>query len=198
MTTDISYFHTGDNNALMGKVAELGYLPRDARILDATYGEGTWWRTCDLENLVTNDLDSPIAEHSFDFCEFPEEWQGWFDVVAYDPPYRLNGTPDPAFDTRYGTHLVTTEAQVMATIRAGLEGCAACVRPRGHLLVKCQAQVCSGRVVWQDVLVIQWAHALGFTLVERFDMAPARPQPPGRRQVHARRGSTLLIFRKGK
>ena len=197
--SSISYYHTGSNAALIVKVAELGYIKADDSVLDATVGVGTWWNLYRPTLLFTNDLDCKVdANFHEDFTAFPETWRDGWDVVCFDPPYRLNGTPDPNFDTRYGTHLVTTEAQVMATIRLGLEGCMAVVKPGGILLVKCQAQVCSGRVVWQDLEVIQWARWRQFELIDRFDMAPARPQPAGRRQLHARRGSTLLIFKRSK
>ena len=41
--TDLSYYHSGSNAALIVKVAELGYIKADDRVLDATVGVGTWW-----------------------------------------------------------------------------------------------------------------------------------------------------------
>lgn len=63
------------------------------------------------------------------------------------------------------------------------------------LLVKCQDQVVSGRVVWQTKQV---AEALGDTmrLVDELHLPSYRPQPDGVKQVHARRNySTLQIYK---
>ena len=196
MTTDISYYHEGDNAALMGKLKILGYFKPEDRVLDATYGRGTWWKRYRPDFLVGNDADlkAKVCFHE-DFTAFPAAWRDGWDVVCYDPPYKLNGTGGPD-DARYGCEDTITVPDRLKLVYDGLRGCMKIVKPRGYLLVKCQDQVAGGRVRWMSHNLIDIAARHRFFLVERFDMPPARPQPLGRKQKHARRGSTLLVFKR--
>lgn len=76
-------------------------------------------------------------------------------------------------------------------------------KPRGYVLVKCQPQVCSGQVRWQDREFAAHGESLGMELVDRFDLlGTSRPQPPRTRadgevsrQQHAwGRPSCLLVL----
>jgi hypothetical protein len=193
--TPVLAFHNWTNNgSLVADVARLGYL--QGRVCDLTWGLGNFWSVYRPASLTTNDIDpSTSAEFHHDFCKPPVEWHGMFDSVVADPPYRLRGRPDPHFDTRYGTNSRSTEAEIMGLIHRCIVGAGRCVQPKGYLLVKLADQVVSGRVVWQTLDAICWARQEGFKLVDRFDMIGGRPQPPGRRQIHARRNaSSLLVF----
>jgi hypothetical protein len=194
---DITAWHAGNNAALIAKCATLGYLRPGDHILDLTYGFGGWWtKWKPTAGVVSNDLYVADAQYHADFVD-PPSWMVNYDVVCLDPPYRLRGTPDPAFDTRYGTQNKATEVDILSLLTMGAAAAVRCARPSGIVLIKCQDQVCSGRIVWQTQYVID-ALKGHVTLEDRFDMPPARPQPAGRRQLHARRGSTLLVFRKHK
>ena len=82
-------------------------------------------------------------------------------------------------------------------IADGIDECVRVLEPNGVLLVKCQDQVCSGRVRWQTREFVGVAERAGCDLVDMFQLGGHRPQPPGRRQMHARRNySTLLVLRK--
>jgi hypothetical protein len=73
------------------------------------------------------------------------------------------------------------------------------VAKKGYVLAKCQAQVVSGRVVWQDLIMIHAGKEFGLELVDRLDMiGTSRKQPmEGRKQKHAHgRASTLLVFKR--
>jgi hypothetical protein len=76
------------NAELIYAVAKLGYIRPDDRVIDVTYGRGTWWKRYRPANFVTNDLGKGHPKIRFDFrrAPFPD---GAFDVVAYDPPYKL-------------------------------------------------------------------------------------------------------------
>ena len=77
------------------------------------------------------------------------------------------------------------------------QGFAECLRLTSTFaLVKCMDQVVSGRKVWQPHLLTTRAELVGWRLEDRFDMlVTPRPQPKGRRQVHAQSNySTLLVF----
>lgn len=185
------------NADLIADCAALGYLREEWRTLDPTYGVGTFWKKWRPQNLVASDLfdgkgESLIAD--FRYLPFREHT---FDAVVYDPPYKLNGTPDAAIDNRYGVDEPTRWQDRMALIRDGFGECAR-VLADGYLLVKCQDQVCSGKVRWQTHMLMDEAREWCLGLVDRFDLLSYRPQPEGRRQVHARRNtSTLLVFQRG-
>lgn len=187
------------NADMIADVAALGYLKDTDRILDPTWGLGRWWtKWSPLGGIHGSDLDpgkSPSGV-SVDFTDLPHD-TGTFDVVAFDPPYKLNGTPTVGVDDRYGVDKVSSSIDRCNLIRCGMTECVRVLKGRGYLLVKCQDQVVSGKVCWQTFEFIAHGFAIGLELADRLDMLSYRPQPAGRRQIHARRNSsTLLIFRK--
>lgn len=189
------------NAELIADCAQLGYLREEWRTLDPTYGYGTFWKVWKPRELVASDLDpekSPEG-HPVDFTALPWADRS-FDCVVFDPPYKLNGTPDgiDGVDERYGVHDETTNwRDRMRLIRSGISECAR-VLGDGYLLVKCQDQSCAGKTRWQTVNFTNYAATLDLGLVDRFDFLSYRPQPFGRRQVSARRNaSTLLVFKRG-
>lgn len=188
------------NNAeLIADVARLGYL--DGRVLDVTYGLGTFWKVWRPADFTACDLEpakSPIGR-SVDFTNLlPVLGARSFDAIVLDPPYKLNGTPDGAIDGRFGVHEVTTAQGRIDLMLAGVTECSHFLAAGGRLLVKCQDQVNAGRMWWQTDLVTARARECGLVKVDRFDLlGKHRPQPMGgRRQQHAHgRPSTLLVFR---
>lgn len=186
--SDILAYDTWRTNAeLIADVAKLGYLQSDWVTLDPTFGEGTFWKVWWPAELVAHNFKID----GVDFRELPYPAER-FDAVVFDPPYKLNGTPSAA-DVRYGVDVVDTWQNRHKLIQEGIDECAR-VSAR-MLLIKCQDQVCSGKIRWQTREFADHAEAQGFKLVDRFDRLGHRAQPKGRRQVHARRnGSTLLVL----
>jgi len=195
---------TWANNAelIRDAVVPLGYLRPEWLTLDPTYGLGRFWTLWQPGDLIACDLDPSRSDLGpLDFRELHDVWPGpTFDAVVFDPPYKLNGTSTgkgaAASDQDYGVAQPATWQERHALILAGITSCTRVLRPGGMLLVKCQDQVCSGKVRWQTRIFADHAESLGHRLVDRFDLASYRAQPAGRRQVHARRNtSTLLVFR---
>lgn len=184
------------NAHLIEDCARLGYLREEWFTLDPTYGRGKWWTRWRPNVLLAHDIDPAKAPHgAFDFRDLPYT-DNTFSVVAFDPPYKLNGTPTGA-DEPYGVHVVATRDERHRLILDGVTECSRVLKPGGMLLVKCQDQVNSGRVQWQTDLVTRHAEGLGLDKVDALHLLAYRPQPAGRRQVHARRNySTLLVFRR--
>lgn len=184
-----------DNAELIVGVHLLGYLRNDDHVLDPTYGRGNWWKRWRPKSLVAHDL----ITDGVDFRALPES-DATFDVVAFDPPYKLNGTATPAVDGRYGVHEYDSIEGRHELIRLGIDECQRVLKSGGVLLVKCQDQVCGGKIRWQTRIFADYAeqkHPL--ELVDSMMMIGSRPQPGTRRQQHARRNySTLLIMRKAK
>lgn len=189
---------TGDNADLIVACHELGYINDDDWVLDPTYGQGRWWRKYRPAHLVASDITTGT-----DFRKLPHP-NATFDVVAFDPPYKLNGTggSHPS-DDDYGVagpyqhwrdkHLLMID---------GVLQCKRVLKPGGVLLVKCQDQVSSGEVRWQTFMfhdLLVGAQPRNFDLIDMLHLQGHRPQPGGRRQIHARRNySTLMVFRKKK
>lgn len=177
------------------EVVPLGYLREEDRVLDPTYGLGNWWTKWRPAELVGTDLNpkktqGPVVD--FTALPFPDDS---FDVVAFDPPYRLNGTPDlEDFDEGYGIEKRSTPDERMGLAADGLvESLRVAKR---HVLMKCQDQVVSGKVRWQTFEFHEVAMSHGARLVDHLILKTnPRKQPAGRRQVHARRNySSMLVF----
>jgi len=181
------------NGHLIADVARLGYL--DGSVLDVTYGLGTFWREWQPTNLVGTDLDPAKSPRGCSAdVRFLPFVAGSFDAVVFDPPYKLNGTPTATLDGRYGVDVPATWQERHELIRSGITECLRVTRR--YLLVKCMDQVCSGAKRWQTMEFTRHAEDHGARLVDRFDLlVTPRPQPAGRRQVHAQGNySTLLVF----
>lgn len=184
-----------DNGALIADVARLHYI--QGRVLDATYGRGTFWTRWQPESLFKNDADKTIENLNIheDFRDLSFN-DGFFTTVVFDPPYKLNGTPALGdFDARYGIDRPMSWQARMGMI---LDGAVECARvSRRWLLVKCQDQIVSGKMRWQTSLITEAVEGCGFGLYDRFDFVSYRPQPKDRSQVHARHNaSQLLVFRR--
>lgn len=198
--TEIRAIGDRTNNAqLMRDCRDLGYL--DGKVFDATYGKGRFWNLWAPPQLTTNDAYVPGCDYSFNFKHIGLPTSS-FDTVVFDPPYKLNGTSTglgpSAADDDYGVGgQYVTVADKMGLI---VDGAAECSRIASrYLLVKCQDQVVSGRVVWQTMSISSYLMfgrpELGVSLVDMLHVQGYRKQPEGRRQLHARRDySTLLVF----
>jgi hypothetical protein len=187
------------NGAMIRDVARLGFL--EGSVLDLTYGEGLFWTDFqpDPDLFVAcdgNPKKVPELGYCKDFTATGFQ-DGCADTVVFDPPYKLNGTPDERLDGRYGVDVPATIAERHDLMVRGLIEAKRLTRE--FVLVKCQDQVASGRVWWQTDLMTRTAEAAPFACrkVDVFHMPSYRAQPAGRRQVHARHNySTLLVFRR--
>lgn len=186
------------NAEMIADVARLGYL--NGHVMDCTYGLGVFWKQWKPEKLTAHDR---YTLDGVDFRNLPHP-DGMFDSSVIDGPYKLNGTSS-APDIRYGVHTYASWQGRHALIREGITECHRVIKPGGYVLVKCQAQVCSGAIRWQDREFADHGESLGMTLVDRFDLLgkgrkqPERTRKDGKpsRQHHAYgRPSTLLVLRK--
>lgn len=186
------------NAHMIADCAALGYLAQDWRTLDPTYGRGLWWTVFCPDDLTTHD----IRQDGVDFRQLPHSDDA-FQAVAFDPPYvamggrTTSGVPEQM--DRYGMEdAPRTPAGVQQLVNDGLAECARVLEPGGFLLAKCQDYVSSGHLWPGSYYTTTAGLVLGLRLHDRLDhISGTRPQPPGRRQVHARRNATtLLVFRK--
>ena len=184
------------NADLIADCHRLGYIKDGQRVLDATYGRGVWWkqyRPVGLEPFSGNFLELPYSDLHFH-------------VATFDPPYISPGGRKTStineFNDRYGLHFSpSSPADLQMVINQGLGEVASKVRPRGLILVKCMDYVSSGKLwIGTHYTLTHALNALNMECIDRFEhVGRPRPQPKGRRQVHARRNlSTLLVLRNPK
>lgn len=190
---------TRRNNAeLVVDLHALGYLDDD--VLDATYGLGRFWTAFRPAQLAAVDIDPARTTIVADFRHLPFG-NRTFRTVVLDPPYKLNGTSTgrgpSTSDHSYGVTDYHTPVDRHRMICDGITDC--CRVADRYLIVKCQDQVVSGRVHWQTRIFTDHAETCGFRLVDMLHVQGYRKQPPGRRQVHARRDySTALVLERSK
>ena len=194
------------NAALIVDVHRLGYLKDTDLILDPTWGRGRWWTDWAPTapgRLVARDRYTVPGDDEWDFRAM--DYVGdTFDAVAFDPPYVSVGgretTTIQGMHDAYGMgDAPTTPDGVQGDINTGLEECFRVVKKGGIVLCKCQSYVTSGKLYPGTFNTWMWAvHHTGFQLVDHLcHISGARPQPAGRRQVHARRNqSDLLVLRR--
>jgi hypothetical protein len=168
METSVMAISVAKNNAdLMVECADLGYLDESHITVDPTYGLGRFWTKFRPTTLLASDLDperSPIGR-SVDFRQLPYADRS-VDRVVFDPPYKLNGTGGShASDEAYGVATAGVRWQdKMQLCRDGITEAERILKQGGMLLVKCQDQVCSGKVRWQTIDFTNHAASLGFRL----------------------------------
>lgn len=185
------------NGNLIADVARLGYLNDTDIVLDPTYGKGIWWTRWKPDILISHCDD-------IDFRDAPYP-DSIFDAAAFDPPYvsvgsRHNSGIKKMYNGYGLMDAPATPTGVQLQINDGLDEMSRVVKKKGVILVKCQDYISSGKYWMGTHYTLSHGLGLGLTLVDRFEMfGPIRPQPPGRRQVHARRNlSTLFVFRNDK
>ena len=189
------------NADLVCSCAVLGYLaPVDgATVLDPTYGEGNWWTKWRPFVLIAHDK---YKGDGVDFRKLP--WKAdTFDAVAFDPPYVCPGGRTTStikeFHARYGmdTELKTPD-QLYEHNRDGMAECLRVLKPGGFLCYKSQDYVWGGKLRPITHYIIRDALEWDMRYFDRLEhVGNVRPQPPGRRQVHARRNlSSMLVFQK--
>lgn len=184
------------NAELIAACAELGYLTKQTYTWDATYGEGTFWKLWRPYRLWRSDIVAAKSPMGLPIDFTQTNWRDrQFDAVVFDPPYKLNGTPDPEVDRRYGVDKPSTWHDRIELMRKGLRE--ACRVSDDWVFVKCQDQVVSGKIRWQTDMMTSCAHWEGFGKYDRLDMLSYRPQPANRSQKHSHRNaSTLLVFKR--
>ena len=186
------------NGHLIADCYRLNYLRDTDHVLDPTYGQGRWWKVWRPGKLTWHNRD--LDGTDFRSLQYLD---GTFDAIGYDPPYVCVGgrttTGISDMHNAYGmADAPRTPALLQDLINDGLTEMHRLVKSTGIVVVKCQDYISSGRLWVGTHHTLTHAIALGFEPVDRLEhVSGLRPQPPGRRQVHARRNlSTLFVLAK--
>lgn len=198
--------YVGDNSLLFRK-AFLLYSENRPMCLDMTYGKGVFWKEIDTYNisLYCNDIDPNRGSYSYSFDNLPDEWEGVFDFVVFDPPYMHSNktrTVHRGLDSGYlnNEYKYTGSSQnVRLGYEIGMTEAKRVMAPGGILCVKCQDQIESGKQVRQHIDVFNYA-TQELDLVDEDLFVLTRTGTPMMRhpyQLHARKNNSFLwIFSK--
>lgn len=179
---DAPLFALGDwptNGHLIADIARRGlYLRPEWPTIDPTWGEGVFWSRWRPDRLIGSDLNpakSPTGT-SVDACNLPHP-NGTFKVAVIDGPYKLNGRGDPVIDGRYGVEKSASPDFRHGLIKDMMVEAKRVLEPDGFMLVKCQPQVVSGHVAWQDRMFAEHGETIGLTHIDEFIFPSYRGQP---------------------
>lgn len=169
-------------------------------ILDATWGNGRFWKKRPANWRVIG-LDNDCAKKAAilgDNRNLPFQ-RGVFDVIVYDPPHVTHSWSDWDQSPQYG--FANGILDISYLYQDFVSQAAGSIKSDGLLLAKLSDQIHSFRYWWQTKEYLNVLEDSAFTpcdLIVKVRAAP-RAQPPGRRQLHARRRhSYWVIARKGK
>lgn len=189
----------GTNADLMRQVAAL-YIEPDDVVVDATFGEGMFWRSLPEIPVVAHDL---YKGDGVDLRALPEAAAS-VDVLAIDPPYRLTESTDSPYDQfvdAYGLgrapELTNNAAGVTALkdlYAGGIAEASRVLTRRGRLLVKCQDFIDGKRYVAMCAELIGLCEAAGLPLIDLFVLhSGTGPRGPWETQHRSRRAHSYLI-----
>lgn len=188
----LSYDERWVTNAdMVADLSLLGWF--DGDVLDLTYGEGVFWKKFRPTSLTCNDLHPGKGDVSFDWSD-PGSGVGAFrrwDVVVFDPPYKLQGTPSGVgSDDRYGVGVSRTVDEVVELHQRGCVTAQRLCVDGGLVLVKTQPQRACNRF-WDLSRIVEDTFDDGWVLDSRCFMK--HTPPPQRTQKTPRNNLSQLI-----
>jgi hypothetical protein len=195
------------NAELMHDLVRIGYVDPKRKIVDLTYGRGTWWRMLldeghRLSQLHTHDID----RDGVDFRQKLPHRARSAHTVTFDPPYVSTGGRKTStleeFNDRYGILYSekTPELNQERLINPGIKNAARILAPDGKLIVKAANYISSNTYKQAVRWSIEYAESIGLELHDQmFTAGHVRAQPGGRKINHSRNNySVALIFVPGK
>lgn len=194
----------GHNADLFPDILDL-YVPEGAMVLDATYGEGLFWRDVSPNwcRFVRFDMFTSPVDVRGDFRALPFKPDS-FDCIVFDPPYAQHGKGAPikesiasVYQLTKGDAAPTSAGGALLLYLEFMREAHSLLHQQGMLILKCQDQIESGQQHWIHAALIAAAppHYITedlFVLVQR-----GVPAARHKHQLHARKNhSYFLVLRK--
>ena len=187
------------NAHLIETVRALGYFDHAGLTVDVTWGRGTWWKRYQPPRFQAHDkytLDG-VDYHALPYGDASVT------LVAFDPSYVAPGGRVSSglgeFNQRYGLDRVGKRpSDIEHDVRRALREIDRVLEPGGVCLHKTANYVSSGRLQLSALDSVAAGQLVGWKVADLLThVGPARPQPAGRRVVHARQNTSwLIIWRK--
>jgi hypothetical protein len=157
----------GNNADLLAAAVRL-YVATGAKVLDATWGHGVFWRRFGANKrftLIGSDIRRlPNIAVVADLRALPFAADS-FDTVVLDPPYVHTGPGHHYLDHRYGNTATTpvhSHADIVALYAAGMREARHVLKIGGILMVKCADEIESGRQRWTHIEIHAIAREQGY------------------------------------
>jgi len=195
------------NAEMMYDLVRIGYVDPNRKIVDLTYGRGTWWTMLRAEGHKLRHLvEHDVSIDGVDFRDPLPERAGSAHTVTFDPPYVSTGgrttSTIPEFNGRYGVMYAerTPELNQELLINPGILNAKRILNPDGKLIVKATNYISSNTYKQAARWSIEYAESIGLELRDQwFTAGHVRAQPGGRKVNHARNNwSVALVFQPGK
>ncbi len=196
----------GDNSILFPEALKI-FAKNNDKILDMTYGLGTFWKNidCSKYDLIKNDIDKSRGDVHFDFRNMPyitgfiEE--NYFDIIILDPPYASRSSNKNSFvGSLYNNanHNLNTVEDVLKFYLDGMKESFRLLKKNGYLMVKCMDEISGGKQKRNHISIWNDALKLGFTDEDLFILVQnKKPVMRHDHQFHARKNNSFLwVFRK--
>ena len=180
------------------------HVPPPAKVLDATWGRGVFWRDVPkgAYKVTKNDIDPDRGDTHHDFTALPSRWRERFDCVVLDPPYlgvggieTLQESIDRGYKNRARAKADLAGINAVRRLYAGgiIEAWRVLKRS-GVLVIKTMDQVESGQQNWLHVDLMELCRILGFKNEDLLVFVnKSHPTFRHEHQLHARRNHSYWI-----
>lgn len=189
--------HVGGNENLIEQVAKLYLQPSDngvrKNVYDVTYGKGVFWKNIDLSkvNFFPSDIQTGI-----DFKALPYD-ESVADILVLDPPYMHGGKTVKASINDCYKNQNTSHESVIRLYAGGILEAARVLKKGGHIWVKCQDEIESGKQRGSYREVCSLLELFGFEIADTFVLVQKSiPAMREKYQKTARKNHSYLIIAK--
>lgn len=155
--------HHGNNAGLIKAVSDF-YIKDGSVVADVTFGKGVFWKETDTSRF---DFKPSDILTGVDFRDLPYE-DGSVDILVLDPPYMHGGATVKESINQCYRNQNTSHESVLRLYAGGILEAARVLKKGGHLWIKCQDEIESGkqRLTSHELKTI--CEILGFTVRDLF------------------------------
>jgi len=185
----------GNNSDLFPDILDV-YANKYDVIIDVTYGKGVFWRNVDISKYTFHPSDILTG---VDYNHLPYKNDS-VDIMVFDPPYMgHNGGKGYAVARNYNVDVPKYHKDYIPRLYFGaMAESTRVLRKGGHLIIKCQDEIQSGKQNMNHITIIQHAIESGWRVEDLFILVqkgtPIMRHPY---QKHARKNhSYFVVLRK--